>query len=218
MNRLHHDVSLQAKAIEFALTQIFTEEEKVLDGSSDDDFVMSDVNGNDATTTWKTVSCADDLWLVLTLQQYLMRSSSSSSFSYILKGWKNTDNILALSNKSFVREILKESTHVTPRVHSIWPALLDLVLQTTSIGSNDHTLSVGEFWKFMVEDSLFNSTHERKYLGLQIFQLLLPRLASTATATNNDIALLFTNNFMHCLITSLADINTHLHRIAKQTV
>ena len=112
----------------------------------------------------------------------------------------------------------KESNYLSPILHPIWDALLERTLHP----KNKKTLSLFELWTcldgwFLVfvsdcaTDLLFTSTHERKYLGFQLFQKLLPSVPASS------VSLLFTPNFLRCLMNSLSSKDTYLFKIARQT-
>jgi DNA polymerase phi len=61
-------------------------------------------------------------------------------------------------------------------------------------------------------EALFASTLERKFLGFQLFALILPKLHK------ETIPLVFTSNFMRSLINHLSSKDNYLHKAAKQTV
>ncbi|KAJ3393682.1 DNA-directed DNA polymerase [Lobulomyces angularis] len=144
----------------------------------------------------------EQLWFALEMQE----KYPNLDWKSVLVNFKNKKIVCSLENVSCVREILKESTVTHPNIHSIWESFIDLIFKR-----NKTFLKVEDFWMFIIEDSFFNSTHERKYLGFQIFQIILPKLK------NSEVPTIFSKNFMRCLINNLSGEKTYLHKVAKKT-
>ena len=118
-----------------------------------------------------------------------------------LSGWKK-GNILHEKNKNTLKTVLIESTYYGDQIHSAFEAV---VRRLVSLG---HGLL--DFWT-LIEQSFFNGSHERKRIGFQVFAIVLN------AAKLNEIPLIFTPNFMRCLINSLSSKETVLNKQAKQT-
>ena len=136
----------------------------------------------------------------------------------------------ALFAKQHVETLLPallSSTAAHPRVHSVWGALVERL-------SREEPAATEVFWEVACENSLFNSSHERKcvlvpllaltcgtlthsprtgrrirFLGFKLFSMLLP------TLHGRDVAVLFSPNFMRCLVNSLTNQDTLLHSSAS---
>ncbi|CAH2350732.1 rDNA transcriptional regulator Pol5p [[Candida] railenensis] len=79
----------------------------------------------------------------------------------------------------------------------------------------DLSLSLQEFWKVIVDESLFSekSSHERKFWGFEIFGKFLK-----AVQRKQEIYHLFTPNLMRCLINQSSQSNRFLNKISIQTL
>ena len=117
---------------------------------------------------------------------------------------------------------LLSSTAAHPRIHSVWEALVERL-------SREKRGAVETCWEVACENSLFSSSHERKcvpaaagvvpcsrahrscnrFLGFKLFSMLLPLLHG------HDVAALFSQNFMRCLVNSLTNEDTLLHASAS---
>ncbi|KAK9814621.1 hypothetical protein WJX72_008822 [[Myrmecia] bisecta] len=123
-------------------------------------------------------------------------------------------------------EALLLALHCHPRLHSVWPVVLALLLPgfsankvsqdssakkatSPSADEADATL-VSDFWRLVVEAELFTSSHERKYLGFQLFILMLSHLRP------QQVRAIFSQNFLRCLINNLGDKKSFLHAIAQR--
>ncbi|KAF7322861.1 hypothetical protein HMN09_00065500 [Mycena chlorophos] len=140
--------------------------------------------------------------------------------------FKNPD-LLSSANLLTVAKILKESA-VEPDVQNstiksaagswkpqlpfVWDVLLDQLLPQSNQPAVATKGSFPEFFRVVVDDSLFSSTSsaERKYSGFQVFQKALSRV------TPDTVGMLFTKNFMRSWINHLSHPDRHLHKVAKQ--
>ncbi|CAK9219878.1 unnamed protein product [Sphagnum troendelagicum] len=128
---------------------------------------------------------------------------------------------------------LMEASVSHPRVHSVWPVLLDLLLpesvQSAQLElkkspkkSKKKTIGpscqkdldtmkahLSTFWSIIVDGALLPSSHERKHLAMELVLLFLPRLPDP---TFVDIVL--SNTFVRCILTILSDKDTLLHKSA----
>ncbi|KAJ3189227.1 hypothetical protein HDU85_002852 [Gaertneriomyces sp. JEL0708] len=149
----------------------------------------------------KEVSTPEDLWFAVVAQS----KHPEFDWASALPSWKS-GSIYNRNNLGKVVEILKDSTFVSPRVHSVWEALLDVLLATPR-PTQGFTLE--DLW-VSLDESLFNSTLERKHLGLLLFQRILPRLDA------KEVPFFFTPQFMRTLMNHLAKPDNYLHKTAKQ--
>ncbi|KAJ7063164.1 DNA polymerase phi-domain-containing protein [Mycena amicta] len=139
--------------------------------------------------------------------------------------FKNPD-LLSSTNLLTVAKILKESSSESdehsgsyksaagswkPQLHFVWDIILDQLLPEPE-ASVVTKGSFPEFFKVVVDDSLFSSTssQERKYSGFQVFQKALSRV------TPDTVGMLFTKNFMRSWINHLSHSDRYLHKVAKQ--
>jgi DNA polymerase phi len=162
----------------------------------------------DAEALLLAVKLADRLSPTATARCPLLAASSSALFSK-----QHLDALLPA---------LLSSTAAHPRVHSVWPALVERL-------SREKPGAAQVFWEVACENSLFCSSHERKcviiaadsmfaarthralrrFLGFKLFSMLLP------TLHGHDVAALFSPNFMRCLVNSLTNEDTLLHASAS---
>lgn len=78
--------------------------------------------------------------------------------------------------------------------------------------SSPTRISLAEFWSVVVDEAFFSekSSHERKYWGFEIFGKFV------ANVNADDLPILFSPNFMRCLINQSAQSNRLLHKMAKK--
>lgn len=87
--------------------------------------------------------------------------------------------------------VLRGTTAAHPRLHSVWPTLLALLIPGFSADRAQReagakgakgaprpagTPALEAFWSTVVDRDLVQSSHERKYLAFTLFQLVLPHL------------------------------------------
>ncbi|KAI8850537.1 DNA polymerase phi-domain-containing protein [Chytridium lagenaria] len=99
-----------------------------------------------------------------------------------------------------------------------WSELLPLWKKPADVLHSDNRTMLAEVMKpprildFCVDEPLMSSSHERKYTALLLFEKLLPRLESS------DIGFVFSPRMLSCLVTSLGQQKTYLHKISKSVV
>jgi len=133
-----------------------------------------------------------------------METNFSLNISQIYPKWK--EGILSEKNLGKLIDILKESTYTHPRVHSVWNQVIEKFLE---ISKTDESRFYS-FWNIVIDEGLFPSTLERKYLGFQLFEKVLPRLKAS------QIPFVFTKNFLRCFINHLSNPSNYLHKSATQ--
>ncbi|KAJ2917228.1 hypothetical protein MD484_g3188, partial [Candolleomyces efflorescens] len=138
-------------------------------------------------------------------------------------------NLLSSSNLQTLSRILKESSideegHKDPskapsgtwkpQLHFAWDVILEQLLPGPNNTKKQPKGSLQEFFKVVVDESLFSSTSspQRKYWGFQVFQSALKRVM------DETMPMLFTRNFMRSWINHLSNKDRYLHKIAQQTV
>ncbi|KAN0026811.1 hypothetical protein ACTFIV_007802 [Dictyostelium citrinum] len=105
------------------------------------------------------------------LSLLLLISKKFKKFNLIKQtvGWKHP-SILNLSNLSLLKNVFSESCKSHPRIHKVWRITFEILL-----ADNEENATLVEFWKYIVEENLFKTTSmNKKYLGLQLFEMLLP--------------------------------------------
>lgn len=129
---------------------------------------------------------------------------------------------------------LQESTHTHPRIHSVWPQILNMLWEGQGKSSPDSTKTpverFTEFWNVVVDEHLFahKSSHLRKFLGFELVQYALSELASKVSMPGEDkkntsseyalfVSPLFSRNFLHSFINNLSTKKNLLFPQAHQT-
>ena len=131
----------------------------------------------------------------------------------------------------FLNVKLQDSSSCHPRVHPVWTILVDLLFMET----NSQTLQtpkkkkkrsqteangvgktvderVASFWELVVDKSLLPSSHERKYLVMELLQLVLPRASAHSTRW------ILSETLVHCLIDNLVAKGNILHKSAQRCI
>ncbi|KAJ3154275.1 hypothetical protein HDU89_008342 [Geranomyces variabilis] len=156
------------------------------------------------TVLEKEIENPEDLWFAIAVQSRY----PEYEWTKVLPSWKHAQ-VLHRKNLIQLIEVLKQSTLVSPRVHSVWDALFDVLLDSNAELPR-HSITLRDLWSNL-DEALYSSTHERKYLGLQLFQRLLARVDT------EDVPFVFTPQLLRTLINNLAKHDNYLHKIAKQT-
>jgi DNA polymerase phi len=96
-------------------------------------------------------------------------------------------------------ELLKNATYPEGVVHPIFSAIVEKVsANANATGENKKKyFSLPELWNEM--DSCFTTSHERKFMCFQVFQLMLPSI------THIEIPQIMTPNFLKCYINTLSN-------------
>ncbi|WCJ18168.1 DNA polymerase V family [Euphorbia peplus] len=127
---------------------------------------------------------------------------------------------------------LQESSFCQPRVHSIWPVLVnillpDTILQAENMMSASNPLkkhkknrksnssveetakSIQNFCEVIIEGSLLLSSHDRKHLAFDVLLLLLPRLPASY------VPIVLSYKLVQCLIDVLSTKDSWLYKVAQ---
>lgn len=144
--------------------------------------------------------------------------------------WKNGDP-LQKGNLPILAKVLKDveivdeaedrkqKSNWTPNLPFVWDILINELVsdkvkeppkkKQKKSNDSDNIIHLKEFYKVVVDESLFSekSSHERKYWGFEIFMKFLVKL-------DHDLEVLFTPNFMRCLINQSSHKSRTLHDIA----
>jgi DNA polymerase phi len=126
--------------------------------------------------------------------------------------------------------MLQESTFCQPRVHSIWPVLINILIPNTvpqleDVASASNSLkkhkksrkscssdeeiakNLESFCQIIIEGSLLFSSHDRKRLAFDVMSLLLQKLSASL------IPVVLSNKVVQCLMDILSTNNTWLHKV-----
>ncbi|TPX59586.1 hypothetical protein PhCBS80983_g02349 [Powellomyces hirtus] len=150
----------------------------------------------------KEIETPEDLWFGIVMQTRY----PDFEWATVLPSWKHAQ-VLHRKNQTQLVEILKQSTYASPRIHSVWDALFDILLSSEI---PKHSITLRTLWSSL-DEALYSSTHERKYLGMQLFQRVLTRVEAA------DVPFIFTPQLLRTLINNLAKHDNYLYKIAKQT-
>ena len=128
----------------------------------------------------------------------------------------------------------QESTFCQPRVHGVWPALINILLPDTisqedaasassslrkqkksrkSCSSEDELVkNLGAFCEIIIEGSLLLSSHDRKHLALDVLFLLLQKLSASF------LPIVLSSKVVQCLMDILSTDNSWLYKVAQHAL
>ncbi|PKA55156.1 DNA polymerase phi subunit [Apostasia shenzhenica] len=168
----------------------------------------------------------DVLFFALKLQERF--SIDEELFGKVLPFPFNPESFFTRENLLYLEGCFKESTFCLPRVHSLWYALVNiLVPDPLSQGNADMQFSekhkksqkrsssedviknVRCFCEVVIDEILIQSSHDRKLLALNILQLLLPRLPASC------IGGVLSHKLVRCLMDILSAKSSRLHNAAQ---
>ncbi|KAI8619328.1 DNA polymerase phi-domain-containing protein [Chytriomyces sp. MP71] len=156
----------------------------------------------------------EGVWFVIVVQDEMKASGFKYDWKSALKGtWDKPASLLHISHKTRLVNAIKETTTTSPKLHPIFVAIISHVFS-----SPNPTLTLQDFWVHMIDDPLFNSTHDRKFIGFLVFQKCLEAASEADDASKFDVGVLFSKSFLRCLINSLGKgDDAVLFKIAKAT-
>ncbi|KAL3158646.1 hypothetical protein ABBQ32_011390 [Trebouxia sp. C0010 RCD-2024] len=122
--------------------------------------------------------------------------------------------------------VLRASSSSHPRLHSVWPTILALLLPGfTAVKDADAVKEAAgqqakakgmagpgqleALWRVVAHD-LLASSHERKSLAFQLFTILLPNLQA------DQVPVVFSRTFLRCFSNNLISSKTYLHSSAQR--
>ena len=85
---------------------------------------------------------------------------------------------------------------------------MDIEQSVTEAGSSPVW---ADFWRVVIEEGFLTSTHNKKYIGLRVFEKLLDEIDES---TAHHIPFLFTKNLVRILVLSASKKDTKLHKCA----
>lgn len=159
-------------------------------------------------------------------------SVDNKAFDKLLPYPYSSSKLFSVDHLSSLANCLKESTFCQPRVHNVWPALVnillpDVILKDVDSGSGLNSIKKHKknrksssseedieknlrcFWEIIVEGSLLLSSHDRKHLAYDILLLLLPRLPTSC------VPIVLSNRFVQCLMDILSTKDSWLYKVAQ---
>ncbi|KAI3931159.1 hypothetical protein MKX01_029349 [Papaver californicum] len=169
------------------------------------------------------------LLLALKLQEKI--SSDSDTFGGLLPQPFSPNKMFTTDHLNSLVSCFKESTFCQPRVHSLWPVLINVLLPDTitqedvtsgsssgkkhkksrksSSSEEEVAKNIQCFHEIVVEGSLLLSSHDRKHLAFDIVLLLLPRLPASC------VQIVLSHKLVHCLMDILSTKDSWLHKAAQ---
>jgi DNA polymerase phi len=169
--------------------------------------------------------------LLLALKLHEKVSVDHPIFSKLLPVPFSSGKFFSADHLTAIGNCLKESTFCQPRVHSLWPVIVDMLLPEAVVQSEDvvsvsssskkqkrnrksnpveeeATNNIRNFCEVFMEGDLLSSTHVRKHLAFDILLLLLPKLP--ASFIQHVLSL----KFVQCLMDILSTKDSWLHKVA----
>uniref|UniRef100_A0A6M2F4L6 DNA polymerase V n=1 Tax=Populus davidiana TaxID=266767 RepID=A0A6M2F4L6_9ROSI len=172
----------------------------------------------------------DALLLALRIREKI--SIDSEMFGKFLPHPFSPSRLFVPGHLSSIINCLKESTFCQPRVHGVWPVLVnillpDIVMQAEDVVSASNSLkkhkksrksssseeeiarSVRCFCEVIIEGSLLLSSHDRKHLAFDILLLLLPRLPASF------IPYVLSHKIVQCMVDVLSTKDSWLYKVVQ---
>ncbi|KAJ6905654.1 rDNA transcriptional regulator pol5-like [Populus alba x Populus x berolinensis] len=172
----------------------------------------------------------DALLLALRIREKI--SIDSEMFGKFLPRPFSPSGLFVPGHLSYIINCLKESTFCQPRVHGVWPVLVnillpDIVMQAEDVVSASNSLkkhkksrksssseeeiarSVRCFCEVIIEGSLLLSSHDRKHLAFDILLLLLPRLPASF------IPYVLSHKIVQCMVDVLSTKDSWLYKVVQ---
>lgn len=146
-----------------------------------------------------TQATPETLFISLALQRYWGDHLDKMA---IKDAWK-CPLIADKQNYKEMATVLQDSISSHPRIHCVWDEVFAVLIGNSA---SDFEL----FWNTVVEDGLFQSTHERKSLGFQLVRKVLPQIGA------KQVSVLFGAHMMRSFINSLSSSQRYLHEAGKQ--
>lgn len=153
-------------------------------------------------------------------------------FAKLLPSEYSTSKLFSADYLSSVANCLKESTFCQPRVHSVWPVLVNILLpdivsqdmdsastlnsvkkhkkgRKGSSAEDDIEKNLRCFCEVIIEGSLLTSSHDRKHLAFDILLLLFPKLPSSC------VQAVLSYKLIQCLVDILSTKDSWLYKVAQ---
>ncbi|CAN6455380.1 unnamed protein product [Victoria cruziana] len=171
----------------------------------------------------------DALHLALKLRE--KTSAENKIFCKLLPSPFTPNNLFTLDLLSSLLPCLKGTTFCQPRMHSVWPVLVDILfsdvsLQKDGAAFSDSTQSLKKcrklsstektlakrlncFCSLVIDGSLLLSSHDRKHLAFDILLLLLPSLPASCSK------IILSYKLVQCLMDILSTKDSWLYKAAQ---
>ncbi|GAB4850061.1 hypothetical protein Ancab_029360 [Ancistrocladus abbreviatus] len=170
--------------------------------------------------------------LLLALKMRKKISIDNLIFSKLLPYPFSASKLFAADHLSFLTNLLKESTFCQPRVHGVWPVLVNMLLpeivsedgnssltsssikkhkKSRKSGSSDENVETNLkcFCEVVLEGSLLSSSHDRKHLAFDVVLLMLPRLPASC------VPIVLSHKFVQGLMDILSTKDSWLYKVAE---
>ncbi|KAL6964196.1 DNA-directed DNA polymerase [Sarracenia purpurea var. burkii] len=170
--------------------------------------------------------------LLLALKMREKTSVDSKVFGKLLPNPYTIGGLFSAHHMSSLANCLKESTFCQPRVHSVWPVLVNILLPDMVFPDMDSTSSLNSikkhkknrkcssseeeiqknlrcFCEVIVEGCLLLSSHDRKHLAFDVLLLLLPRLPASC------VPIVLSYKLVQCLVDILSTKDSWLYKVAQ---
>eukprot|EP00124_Ichthyophonus_hoferi_P001015 Ihof_evm10s45 gene=Ihof_evmTU10s45 len=143
---------------------------------------------------------------VLALALAIQSQYPDLDYKELFNQWKRP-SLLNVKNFPKLQSIMLAASSVEQNhLHIAWTYMVKGLL-----GSSKPDI-VHEFWSIVVDGGLFESSHERKYVGLQLLALFVEKLPG------NEVGRLFTPKVLQMFINNASNEKTYLHKAAVYTL
>ncbi|CAL5377606.1 unnamed protein product [Camellia sinensis] len=171
----------------------------------------------------------DALLLALRVRERI--SVDSKVFGKLLPDPYSPSGLFSADHLSSISNCLKESTFCQPRVHSVWPVLVNILLPDMVLQDVDSTSGLNSIKKHkknrkcssseeeieknlrcffeVVEGCLLSSSHDRKHLVFDVLLLLLPRLPTSC------VPIVLSYKLVQCLMDILSTKDSWLFKVGQ---
>ncbi|KAF5206015.1 Dna polymerase v family [Thalictrum thalictroides] len=172
----------------------------------------------------------DALLLALKMREKI--SGDTEIFRKLLPYPFSPNKMFASDHLSKLIPCFKESTFCQPRVHSMWPVLINILLPDVARQEDDTVLglvsnkkhkksrkynsseeeiakNLRSFCEIVIEGSLLLSSHDRKHLAFNVLLLLLPRLPPSC------VQIVLSHRLMQGLMDILSTKDSRLYKVAQ---
>ncbi|CAN0898649.1 rDNA transcriptional regulator pol5 [Linum grandiflorum] len=172
----------------------------------------------------------DALLLALKLREKV--SVDSLKFGKVLPYPFSPSSFFSSEHLNLLNNCWKNSTSCQPRVHSVWPVLVNMLLpvmiseaedvvsasnslkknkKSKKSSSSDEEIekNVQNFCSVIIEGALLASSHDRKHLALDVLLLLLPRLPASL------VPVVLSDKLVQGLMDILSTKDSWLYKVAQ---
>ncbi|KAI3439230.1 uncharacterized protein J3R85_004946 [Psidium guajava] len=172
----------------------------------------------------------DALLLALKIRERI--SGDDAVYGKLLPNPFSASRFFTSEHLSYLSNCFKESTFCQPRVHSVWPVLVKILLPDPVLQDEDAATFSGSlkkqkkgrksgasdedtaknlqcFVEVVIEGSLMSSSHDRKHLAFDVLLLLFPRMPASF------IPLVLSYKIVQGLMDILSTRDSWLYKVAQ---